>query len=39
MTYTDERGGLVYQQRSEDANGESVRIFKMENGSIHIWGS
>ncbi|WP_141211901.1 hypothetical protein [Pseudanabaena sp. SR411] len=39
MTYTDERGGLVYQQRNEDANGESVRIFKMENGSIHIWGS
>ena len=39
MTYTDERGGLVYQKRNEDANGESVRIFKMENGSIHIWGS
>ena len=39
MTYTDERGGLVYQQRSEDAKGESIRIFKMENGSIHIWGS
>jgi hypothetical protein len=38
--YTDERGGLVYQQRGEeDTNGESARIFKMENGSIYIWGS
>ena len=39
MTYTDERGGLVYQQRSEDTSGERIRIFKMERGSIHIWGS
>ena len=36
--YTDDRGGLVYQQRGEeDASGESVRIFQMENGSIYIW--
>jgi len=40
FVYTDERGGLVYQQRGEeDPNGESARIFKMENGSIYIWGS
>ncbi len=37
--YTDDRGGIVYQQRDEDANGKSIRIMKMENGSIHIWGS
>jgi hypothetical protein len=39
FTYTDDRGGIVYQQRGEDANGKSIRIIKMENGSIHIWGS
>ena len=40
MTYTDTRGGIVYQQRGEEqADGSSSRIFKMENGSIHIWGS
>lgn len=39
MTYTDDLGGIVYQQRDEDANGKSIRIMKMENGSIHIWGS
>ena len=39
FTYTDDRGGIVYQQRDEDANGKSIRIMKMENGSIHIWGS
>jgi hypothetical protein len=40
FVYTDERGGLVYQQRGdEDANGVSARIFKMENGSIYVWGS
>ncbi|MBD2175473.1 hypothetical protein H6F42_00905 [Pseudanabaena sp. FACHB-1998] len=40
FVYTDERGGLVYQQRGdEDANGERSRIFKMENGSIYVWGS
>jgi hypothetical protein len=38
-TYTDERGGTVYQQWSEDSKGTRVRIFKMQNGSIHIWGS
>ncbi len=40
FVYTDERGGIVYQQRgAEEANGTSARIFKMENGSIYIWGS
>ncbi len=40
MVYRDNRGGLVYQQRGEEqADGTSVRIMKMENGSIHIWGS
>jgi len=39
-TYTDERGGIVYQQIDEDEyNGNSKRIFKMENGSIYVWGS
>ena len=37
--YTDERGGYVYQRRRIDSNGQTVRMFKMENGSIHIWGS
>ncbi|MEE3717580.1 hypothetical protein V2H45_12520 [Tumidithrix elongata RA019] len=38
--YTDERGGIVYQQRGEEqADGSSARILKMENGSIYIWGS
>lgn len=38
--YTDDRGGIVYQQRGEEqADGTSARIFKMENGSIYIWGS
>jgi hypothetical protein len=36
MVYTDERGGIVYQ---EQADGTSARIMKMENGSIYIWGS
>ncbi len=40
MVYTDERGGIVYQQRGEEqADGTSARIMKMENGSIYIWGS
>ncbi|PZO44615.1 MAG: hypothetical protein DCF19_02400 [Pseudanabaena frigida] len=40
FVYTDERGGLVYQQRgAREENGTSARIFKMENGSIYIWGS
>ncbi len=40
MTYTDERGGIVYQQRGEkQSDGSSARIMKMENGSIYIWGS
>lgn len=40
MTYTDDRGGIVYQQRGEEqADGTSARIMKMENGSIYIWGS
>ncbi len=40
FVYTDERGGIVFQQRgAEEANGTSARIFKMENGSIYIWGS
>lgn len=39
-TYTDERGGIVYQQRGEEQpDGSRVRIMKMENGSIYIWGS
>jgi hypothetical protein len=40
MVYTDDRGGIVYQQRGEEqADGSSARIMKMENGSIYIWGS
>ncbi len=40
MVYTDERGGIVYQQQGEEqADGTSARIMKMENGSIYIWGS
>lgn len=40
MVYSDERGGIVYQQRGEEqADGTSARIMKMENGSIYIWGS
>ncbi|TYQ28743.1 hypothetical protein PseudUWO311_04445 [Pseudanabaena sp. UWO311] len=40
MVYTDDRGGIVYQQRGEEqADGTSARIMKMENGSIYIWGS
>ncbi|ELS32941.1 MULTISPECIES: hypothetical protein [Pseudanabaena] len=40
FVYTDERGGLVYQQWGEkDMNGIRARILKMENGAIYIWGS
>jgi hypothetical protein len=40
FVYTDDRGGIVYQQRGEELpDGTSARIFKMENGSIYIWGS
>ncbi len=40
MVYRDNRGRLVYQQRGEkQADGSRSRIMKMENGSIHIWGS
>jgi hypothetical protein len=40
MVYTDERGGIVYQQRgARRADGTSPRIMKMEKGSIYIWGS
>lgn len=40
MVYTDDRGGIVYQQRGEEqSDGTSARIMKMENGSIYIWES